>query len=65
MTYTGETMGKELPEKRRPGRKPKPMPARINASPEAVARMLVTAPPKKEEDWRYLKEQRSPEGCRD
>ena len=31
------------------------MPAKIDASPEAVARMLVTTPPKKEEDGRYLK----------
>ena len=42
-------------EKRSPGRPPRPMPPRIDASPEAVARMLVTTPPKKEEDWRYLK----------
>ena len=42
-------------KKRGPGRPPRPMPPRIDASPEAVARMLVTTPPKKEEDWRYLK----------
>ena len=44
-----------MDQKRRPGRKPRPMPERIDASPEAVARMLVTTPPKKDKDWRYLK----------
>ena len=39
--------------KRGPGKPPRPMPALIDASPEAVARMLVTTPPKKDEDWRY------------
>ena len=34
-------------ERRRPGRPPRPMPQRIDASPEAVARMLVTTPPKR------------------
>ena len=40
-------------EKCGPGRPPRPMPERVNASPEAVARMLVSTPPKKDEDWRY------------
>ena len=47
--------GEHPDQKRGPGRPPRPMPPRIDASPEAVARMLVTTPPKKEEDWRYLK----------
>ena len=47
-------MDEENEEKRKPGRPSKPMPPRIDASPEEVVRMLVT-PPKTEEDWRYLK----------
>ena len=38
-----------------PGRPPRPIPVQIDASPEEVARMLVTTPAKKDEDWRYLK----------
>ena len=40
-------------QKGRPGRKPRPLPPKIDASPEAVARMLVTSPPKKEWEWEY------------
>ena len=40
-------------ERRRPGRKPRPLPPMIDASPEAVAHMLVTTPPKKEWEWEY------------
>ena len=41
--------------KRGPGRPRRPMPEKIDASPEAVARRLMQAPPKKKQDWRYLK----------
>ena len=47
-----------MSEKRKLGRPPRAMPPRIDTSPEVVARMLVTTPPKKEEDWRYLEKPR-------
>ena len=37
-------MDEENEEKRKPGWPPKPMPPRIDASPEEVVRMLVTPP---------------------
>lgn len=41
-------------ETKRPvGRPAKPMPETIPDSPDAVARAIMKAPPKK--DWRYLK----------
>ncbi len=42
-------------EKRGPGRPPRPMPERIPATPEELARVLVTTPPKKDWDWDYPK----------
>ena len=45
--------------KRGPGRPPRQMPEKIDASPDEVARMLMQAPPKKKEDWRYLKPKES------
>ena len=37
-------------QKRGPGRPPRPLPERIPATPEELARVLVTTPPKK--NWR-------------
>ena len=49
-----------MPAQRKPrprGRPPRPMPEPIPDSPEAVARALMTTPPKGREEWDYLKEQ--------
>ena len=35
-------------KKRGPGRPPRPLPERVPATPEELARVLVTTPPKKE-----------------
>ena len=44
-------------DKRQRGRPvEKPMPAPISDTPENVARALVTAPPKDDGDWDYLKD---------
>ena len=37
------------------GRPPKPMPEPIDADPEEVARVLLNAPPRKSDDWDYLR----------
>ena len=42
-------MKDEANEKRGPGRSPRPLPERVPATPEQLARLLVTTPPKK--DW--------------
>ena len=36
------------------GRPPKPMPEPIPNTPENVARAILTTPPKRREDWRFL-----------
>ena len=38
------------------GRPPKPMPEPIDAPPETIAAALMAVPPKREKDWRYLKD---------
>ena len=38
------------------GRPPKPMPEPIDDTPENVARALLGSPPKRKQDWRYLKD---------
>lgn len=45
-----------MPEKRPIGRPPKPMPERIDASPEEVMRAILETPPKKRGEWKYEKE---------
>ena len=45
-------LGKENQPKRR-GRPPRPMPERIDASPEEIAETVLRRPPKKE--WGYMK----------
>ena len=42
--------------KKPPGRPPKPMPEPIDADPEDVARVILNTPPKRHEDWRYVRE---------
>ena len=45
-------------DKKRPrGRPSRPMPERIDASPEDIAEVVLKMPPK--QDWRYLKAQDS------
>ena len=39
--------------KRPRGRPPRPMPERIDATPEEIAEVVLRMPPKS--DWRYLK----------
>ena len=46
---------KEKKESKPTGRPPKPMPERIDDTPENVMRVLVSTPPKKSTDWDYLK----------
>ena len=50
-----------MPKPKKPrGRPPiKEMPEPIPDTPENVAKALLTTPPKKEEDWEYMKEGRS------
>lgn len=55
-------MAKQKKQKRKVGRPPKPMPERISDTPENIARALLSTPPKDEEDWRYVKEQRDESG---
>ncbi len=42
--------------KRKPGRPSKPMPEPIPDTPENVARALMTSPPRKPDEWEYLRE---------
>ena len=54
-------MAESKKQKRKVGRPPKPMPELIPDTPENIARAILSTPRKKEEDWRYLKEQREEE----
>ena len=40
--------------KRKVGRPPKPLPEPIPDTPENVARALLTTPPKRHDEWKYL-----------
>ncbi len=42
-------------ESKKTGRPPKPMPEPIPDTPENILRALVSTPPKKRKDWKYLK----------
>ena len=42
--------------RRKRGRPPKPMPEPIPDTPENVARALLSTPPKKRDEWDYLKQ---------
>lgn len=47
--------------KRGPGRPvEKPLPAPIDDSPENVMRAILSTPPKREDEWKYLKEGAAP-----
>ena len=45
-----------MSEKKRRGRPPKPMPELIPDTPENVARAILSTPPKKADEWEYLRE---------
>ena len=46
-----------MPRKKRPrGRPPLPMPERIPDTPENVAKAVLNTPPKREDEWQYLKD---------
>lgn len=50
-------MTQDGPTKRRTGRPvEKPLPPPIPDTPESIAFALVTTPPKTEDEWEYLKE---------
>lgn len=49
-------MKKKAKPKRPQGQPPKPMPDRIPDTPENIMRALIAMPPKKPEEWDYLKE---------
>ena len=44
-------------EKKPVGRPRRPMPDQIPDTPENVARAMMSTPPKRKEEWRYLKKQ--------
>lgn len=46
-------------EQKRRGRPPKPMPEPIPDTWENVAKALLDTPPKKRDEWEYLKEEES------
>ena len=47
-----------MTENKKPsGRPPKPMPEPIDDTPENVARAILGTPPKRREDWRFIREQ--------
>ena len=50
LPVSGDAMAPDPTEKnkRGPGRPPRPLPERVPATPEELARVLVTTPPKKE-----------------
>ena len=58
----GRNEMKEKKESKPTGRPPKPMPERIDDTPENVMRVLVSTPPKKSTDWDYLKKARKAAG---
>ena len=43
-------------KRRKAGRPPKPMPDQISDTPENVALALMTSPPRKPDDWEYLRQ---------
>ena len=45
-----------MTEKRKRGRPARPMPERIDASPEEIAELVLGMPPKT--DWRFLRDTR-------
>ena len=48
------------PKPKRPRGRPveRPMPPRIDDTPENVARAVLNTPPKKRDEWRYMKRDR-------
>ena len=46
----------ETPKRPRGRPVEKPLPEPIDASPEDVMRAILATPPKRDEDWRYLRE---------
>ena len=51
-------MAKKDPESKKTGRPPKPIPEPIPDTAENIMRALVNTPSKKDEDWKYLKEEK-------
>ncbi len=45
-----------MSEKRKPGRRPKPMPEPIDDDPRRVAWSVLNTPPKKRGEWQYMKD---------
>ena len=45
-----------MTEQRKPGRPPKPMPEPIPDTPENIARAILNTPPKRRENWRFIRE---------
>lgn len=48
-------MPKQRPKRKRGRPRTLVMPERIDASPEEIARAVLSAPPKRADEWRYLK----------
>lgn len=47
--------------KRKAGRPPNPMPEQIPDTPENVAKAVLNTPPKKKDEWEYLKRKNTKE----
>lgn len=46
-----------MPQSKKPvGRPPRPLLEPIDDSPENMAKAILAAPPKREDEWEYLKE---------
>ncbi|MXX49035.1 MAG: hypothetical protein F4088_06495 [Chloroflexi bacterium] len=50
-----------MPEKKKPGRPPKPIPEQIDDDPRRVAWSVLNTKPKKREEWDYLKDEERPD----
>lgn len=53
-----------MTEKRKPGRPPLPFPEPINRPMDEIARVVLNAPPKRDEEWKYLREHRAKRDAR-
>lgn len=49
-------MPSDADSKRPPGQPPKPMPEPIDDTPENTALAIVSTPPKRDDEWRYLQD---------
>lgn len=48
-------------EKKKVGRPPKPMPEKIDATAEEIAEVFMKSPPRRMDQWKFLKQAESSE----